>query len=314
MLNNMNKRAKITGLGDLINNCGFVYPAEAARYVDENEGLTTNDGLSFATAFTTVTAALNDLKNKSVDHPYIFIRGDLNESVITPLLSELNKVTIVGTSGGSNDHATQWRSDDADKPALTVKGAGYRFLNIKFRSYASTTVETVKLQWDATAHGALTEFDNCMFYGGYAAGGPGALNFYGAPYDCVVQNCYFEGYTNAGTDAKAIYCSNTPTAVPFRCRFLNNTFLECDRFIDIWQGTNSCVFMGNIFQGTGQSYANGYKLNLGGAFGTANMVCGNYMGGTYAAGTDYKESGGTDDWNGNFCDVATTGLSRAVPV
>ena len=157
--------------------------------------------------------------------------------------------------------------------------------------------------------------DNCFFAAKTPGTTIGGLDLVGTSFDVTVSNCIFQHMHVAGDTARAIYSSGAAFNIAERCFFLNNLFIECDKYLDLSSagGARNCVIVGNRFCATGSilAYNCKPKINLAGA-GIGNLVTGNYMGGTYtAAAAEYiPATGGTDDWGGNFTHA---GMSTGVP-
>lgn len=330
-LNNMCPAAKTLRLGDelqLARSGMRIGNAGIMLFVDSVNGNDGNDGLSWGEAKATIQEAV-DL---ATDYSWIFITGRFDEDVTTPAWASgagAENVKIIGMDGqgGFYPNVPEWRSsNNTTGIPLILRSVGWTVEGIKFR--VPTTNVAVKLQYrvtdadvyDATGDNlaACCSIVGCWFYGG--ATGKTAINLVGAPYCTVIQGNYFSFIHQAGNAGKAITCTESSMASPYRTMILNNVFSELDGAIDFnAKGSNAGIVSGNIIQGASHAgWSSGKKCDMGSG-GNDNTVVGNYFGGDYSITGGYQAGSG-DNWAGNYSmDVgeteveAVSGLSSVIP-
>ncbi len=300
-------------------NIGVGYKPGTKWYVDSADGNdTVNDGQSWENAFKTIQQAVDSVSSRDS----IFCRGSFSESVSTPTYGSggASYVNIIGVTDIGNPFGCGWSSGAAASPCLIRRGVGWNVIGFKFSMSATGEgIRDLCIYNDALAYDGTTgniairgKVINCQFYGGANCGH--GIRFYGVGYENEISDCYFSFIYNAGGTARAVLANDSSFAAAYRLIMKNNTFLECDGFIDMsTAGSSASVYTGNIFQGTGKSKTGNPKLNLGAAGGTVgNIVCQNMMGGTYSIAGGYRAAGAGDLWHGNYAAVAG-GVTAANP-
>lgn len=293
-LNNMNAAAQRASLGTLLGN---VDPYGQSYYVDTVNGLDTNSGTSWSSAFKTMAAATTAVSTLGT----IYFVGDVREEIIASNLKF--DVSIIGC--GSLHHpdlpsvayhpgASMWRapaSPTAITPLLTLRGRGWKFGNIAF----DCPVDAAAVKLSRNALSDVSEFDashavfeNCRFLSGQnAIDDAGGAN-----------NITIKGYEFAGMSAAAIYGSSTAVANPRAWKVFNNMFPAdvggLGNAIHMDLSLNESLIVGNFF-GTVLSTAK--YIDLTG--GSGNIVTKNSFMGIYNT-SDYVAGSG-DFWAGNQC-------------
>lgn len=288
-------------------------------FVDSVNGNDNNDGLSWGEAKATIQAAVT----LAVDYSWIFITGRFDEDVTTPAWASgagAENVKIIGMDGqgGFYPNVPEWRSsNNTTGIPLIMRSVGWTVERIKFR--VPTTNVAVKLQYrvtnadvyDATSDNlaACCQILGCWFYGGLT--GMTAINLVGAPYCTVISDCYFSLIHQGDDSGKAITCTESSMAAPYRTMILGNVFNELDGAIDFSaKGANASYIAGNVIQGASHAgYSAGKKLALGP--GNDNTVIGNFFGGLYTIAAGY-EAGSGDNWIGNYADDVSEGTVEAL--
>lgn len=287
-----------------------------AWFVDPFFGKSTNDGRTWATAFSTMAAALTACATGDT----IYFRGNVREECVGSNLKF--DITIVGC--GSLHHPDQpssaydpagamWRapaSPTAATPLLEVRGRGWNFINIAF----DCPVDKAAVLLQANALSDVSEYDasHASFIGCDFQQGLGAVEDNGGCTHVTFQGCTFRAMTPAG--AKAIYGSSTAVRLP------QNWLIEnCNFPGPSASGGNEChidaALSGSIIRGCTFGTVEGTALYIDLTGGGGNIVTGNLLGGAYEA-SDYV-AGTADLWYGNRCVVTVTtapdGVTLAVP-
>lgn len=329
-INSITPGARDEKLGDrfaALEGGALVGAAGIKLYVDSVNGNDDNDGLSLYNAKATIQAAV-DLAE---DYSSIYIDGRFDEDVTTPAWASgvgAENVRIIGMNGGAGfyPNVPEWRSsNNTTGIPLIMRSVGWSIERIKFR--VPTTNVAVKLRYrvtDADAYDAASpnlaaccRILGCWFYGGGT--GLTGINLLGAPYCTIIDGNYFSFIHNASV-GKAITCTESSMAQPFRTQISNNIFNENDSAIDFAsKSANSSMIFGNILQGSSHSgWSAGKQCDMGPS-GNDNTVVRNIFGGDYSITGGYRAGSG-DNWIGNICeDVAETevgtdnGHSIAVP-
>lgn len=286
-----------------------------------------NWGTSWDKAFLTIQAALNVCEA----HDTVLVApGDYGEDLTTRTATDGRNygVRLIGMRVGRS-MPRLYAATPALKSALWIRTRGFTLSGFKISCGTAVAAGvTVSYQYDrnettgvftfnaASANLAYeTTIEDCFFAAKTPGTTFGGLDLCGSSFDVTVKNCLFQHLHIAGDTCRAIYSGGAAFNIVERCFFIDNTFVECDKYIDFSAagGSRGCVIRGNHFMAT--SSVLGYnckpKINLAGA-GIGNLVTGNYMGGTYtSAAAEYiPATGGTDDWGGNFTHA---GMSTGVP-
>lgn len=258
----------------------------------------------FPDAFSTLTAAL--AASKSGDT--IVLLSDLREEVTASNL--LFDITIVGAATRprhDDKHnftstfqmgSSSWRNSSGvtATPLITVRGQGWRFVNILFD--APTSAAAVKLVSNADSgedeyDGSHAQFINCRFDGGQTG-----ILVNGGAYNCLVERCIFRGLTDG------IVCDSTSVRVPANWVIRDNQFI--DNTHNIRMSTNFATVRGNSFDAGATSTINlAYNSSQGGN----NHVVHNSFN---IAAANFDPAGGveghsTDVWSNMLSDAVETG-------
>ena len=296
-------------------------------YVNSVKGNDNQSGLTITEPKATIQAAV-DLAE---DYSTIYIEGRFDEDVVTPAWNSglgAENVTIKGMNGGSGfyPNSPEWRSsNNTTGIPLIIRSVGWSIERVKFR--VPTTNVAVKLRYrmtDADVYDASSpnlaaccRILGCWFYGGGT--GKYGIDLLGAPYCTIIDGNYFSFIRQASDLGRAITCTASPMAQPFRTQISNNIFNELDGAIDFAaQSANSSMIFGNVIQGSSHSgWSAGKKCDMGPS-GNDNSVVGNFFGGDYSITGGYRAGSG-DNWIGNLAEdvgeaeVDIQGWTKAVP-
>jgi len=329
-LNNSSPVAQLTGLGSRLDEglmlSPLIWPG-TTYYVDTTlSNDVGNDGKTFGEAFKTIQKAVDVVS----DHDIIFVRGDIAEAVVTPALAGgvgAMYVKIIGVQAMGIPFENEWASggviDSNTSPCLILRSVGWHIEGFKFIVPDSAeAIRSLALNGDDLVYDGgsdnwayRSKIIRNQFYG--ATGGKWGqcgIRLYGAEHEMEISGNYFSFIHQANNSGKCIHLYSSNFAVPYRHRLFGNIFLESDAQICFGRGANACLFIDNIFQGTGKTaYNNKPKLDLGSiGGGIGNIVAKNIMGGTFtAAAAEYIPAGASDDWRGNYTSQA--GISKDVP-
>jgi len=157
-------------------------------YVDGNSGADTNDGLTWATSFVTVAAAMAashaNIAASSTGwaaRNRIFIKGD---DFVETLVALAQKTDVIGVGSSDNYPYACIRGNH-----VPINGAmGCRFINVRFRPTASADLIVL-----ASTTGGGVEFHHCLFdahYGAFTA--PSAIDSTASQY-VKICDCDFLG-------------------------------------------------------------------------------------------------------------------------
>lgn len=284
-------------------------------FVDVNNGSDGNDGRSWEEAYTTIQKAVD--MAESYDTIFVAPGGDYTESVVTRDVTHARPqsyMKLIGCAGlGQMVNQPWWTSDSDTEPCLKIQSVGmlvqgFKFIpplsefGVKVQMLISGTAGDIGIRANIIGNTFCDLSSTCL----------GGIDLNGAPWEVTVADNDFYFIQNAGGTARAITSTSSGHAIVYRSKFLRNTFWECDNCIDFGvsnRGINGSIFIGNAFQGDGFAAAQTTKLDLGhDVSGGANLVMGNYFGGTYSHAGGYWESGGVggeDDWGGNFANLAS---------
>jgi hypothetical protein len=170
-------------------------------YVDTNSGDDTNDGLSWGTAFKTMSQAFDSIASGST----IYFRGKVKEQLVTP--AGVFDVTVIGAGNrprhadttdpsGGELSANSWTEPDtevAGQALVRVWHQGWKFKNILF--YSGDDNACIEL-W-RTAEGtnerdaSHLEVIDCRFASGY-----NGIKDLGGCYGVLIKGCRFGAFTN----------------------------------------------------------------------------------------------------------------------
>lgn len=280
------------------------YKKGRAWFVDPSYGGNGN-GKSPGGAFSTMDAAFDNLRSGDI----IYCVGDIREQLVTPV--QVFDVTIIGAGNrprnadavpaGGKYAAVTWRAPAsggvAAQATLRILQQGWTIYNILF-NMVDTNAAGIEIVRNAGADDAERDASHtivigCRFAGAGVGIRSGATSFTENTTNCLIQGNTFLSNTYG--------IRQTTGFGGLNWQILDNMFVTNTN--DISGPFTVSKIMRNSF-----SLAPTGALILTGA--GLNMVHGNYMPGTYAAGTLYAP-GTSDNWNGNY---ASTGVTAAVPV
>ncbi len=286
-------------------NAGNIGPHDT-WYVDPTATGLPRDGKTWSRAFITMAAAIAACS----DGDWILLAGSITESVsANDYTAGPNNITIMGASDAIR--RPSWIGDGA-APIVTLNCPGWVFKNIRFVVPAGYAGLYLRMQ-DAGGGAFQTRIEHCNFTGGAAT--KAAIELYGAPFGCIIKDCWFDYFATAG--GTAIGCSSTSQASPFRCIIVGNKFTECKNVIDLL-GANGCMFLDNIIPGQGAVVATVKHLYLDPGVGQSadNVIAKNVLGGDYSTDSDSYSPGTGDMWVGNYAEdiiACPSGITLGVP-
>jgi len=270
-------------------------------FVDTINGLDGNKGTSADRPFKTMAKAISLAGTSDV----IFFRGDVREEITGSNL--VFDLTIVGCgtrphhadlpATGYHTGAAAWRPpavESGTTPLLTVRGRGWRFINILFDApsdAAAVKLETNALTGTSEYSAGHAHFVGCRFDGGLTgiedAGGAGFV---------TVENCDFRGLTNG------ITCSSTAVAIPLRWNVVGNNFH--DNTNHLISSASRWTIKDNVF---GKFTTESINTIFNTAQGEYNVLTGNVFSGDVDTAEGYTGDT-TDTWAGNYA-MTVTGLA-----
>lgn len=282
-------------------------PTGTTYYVDANNGSDTDTGLSWGTAFATMSKAFTSVASGDT----IRFRGKIKEQLTAPV--QVFDVTVIGegnrprhadsTPDGGQDATNTWAAPDsptAATPLVKLLQQGWRLVNILFAG--PTDAACVLLYRDGGAGNAErdashTEIWNCRFASGQDgvedSGGCGHVGIY-ASYFTDLTGVALKQTTGAGIGQPY-----------FRWDVRDNRFQDCPslttakaaqflRFLDNTVSFASAPTLVFNFTGGKQNIVKGNTFNIAAAdFDPAGGVTG---------------SGATDNWSNTLTDAIETGL------
>lgn len=282
------------------------YPDRKGRawFVDASSGVDGN-GESPKTA----SATMDKIFDKLASGDIIYAVGNIREQLVTPV--QIFDVTIVGcgnrprnadaTPAGGNWAACTWRAPAsggvAAQATVRVLQQGWTFYNILF-NMIDANAAGIELVRNAAADDDERDASHASIVGcRFAGAGIGIRSGVAGSFTENTFNVLVQGNTfNACT-----------TAILQTAGFGGNSWQILDNFFVSNTNDITGPFSNTKILRNSMSLAPTASIVLTG--GTGNMVHGNYLPGTYAAGTLYAP-GTSDDWNGN---AASTGFTAAVP-
>jgi hypothetical protein len=296
-------------------------PSPATHYfVDTYSGSASANGLSWATALSTMTAALALVQTGGTIH----FRGKVAEECIGSNL--VFDVTIIGH--GSLHHADQPGSGDTAvhygaavwqapaspttaTPLLKIRGRGWNIVNVLF----DCPVDGAAIYLERNALSGTSEYDasHASIVGCDFRNGLYGVRDVGGCFNVLIKDCVFETL-DATTSGAGIICTSTAVANPRRYRILNN-FFQNDSSTEGSERHIIGAFVGSLIKENvfGTVKNTGKYIDLTG--GSGNAVIKNALGGAYDTG-DYV-AGTNDMWLQNMVAAKATtapdGLSLVAP-
>lgn len=299
---------------------GYVSPFGNAWYVDTFNGNdTVHSGQQADKAFATLSKALSVVATGDT----IFCKGDMREEglIASNLVFD---VTVIGT--GSQHHPDQPSSaydpgasmlrppasPTAATDLLTVRGRGWRFINMAFD--CPVDAAAVKLVSNASSgtseyDGSHASFLNCSFQQGLTG-----IEDEGGVINVTIDDCVFRLFTPTG--GKAIVNTSTSVRTPQYWR-IRNCFFPANAASGGNEAHIDAPFNGCLIQGCTFGTVEGSGLYIDLTGGTGNMVVGNYFMGSFS--TDDYVAGTGDMWVGNYsldtaeAEVEASGETNTTP-
>jgi len=270
-------------------------------YVDGTNGVDTNSGKSWSTAFLTIAAAVA----AAVAGDIINIKGSFTEAVTIAIAK--TGLSIIGAGTGPNQ--ATW-TGAADAVCLTINATDCLIENIKFRppAYGSGTPAGILL-----GGAGYTTIRKCRFQGKtgswYAIYSPVCNSD-----NVTIEDCEFI-YMNTATYGTGILGVEAGGLSYSGWKVRRNVFNSCLKAMDF--NGRVCEITDNIIMEYGINPAGALAqllslgIDLSGTSSGGNVVTRNQLGGTYDA-TLYKVGASGDQWAGNF-NVLTGGVTAANP-
>ena len=291
----------------------FQYPFGTNYYVDGTNGASTNNGLSWAQAFTTIQAAFDAATTLATRGGVkIFVApGGYAEDLTTPLNSAtpFGELIAVNPTPVRSFGAVWLSPATASTPILTVQARGWRISGFEFDPNAGGAI--VIGGTTAGNNAAGTVIEDCLFNGGSVAlfGIDWQSNISGNPL-CVVRNNTFYAF-DPGTTAACLKCSASGIDQPGLAIIEGNQFSGSDNYIDMNpRGFKSSIIRYNTF------FAADADEKFDNTGGSNCQVYGNAMGGAYTLVGGYVAGSG-DDWSGNMAEAVSgesaNGWTFAIP-
>ena len=275
-------------------------PKATILFVDSVNGLDTNDGASWATAFKTIAAAVVAAEAGST----ILIQGSFSEAVT----ASLDGLSIIGV--GTGPKQAQWTAA-ADAICLTLAANYPHVENIYFKppAYAASR---------ATCAIKLSGANHARILRNRFQGQTGSQIAIHSPV-CDSDNVWICGnefaYLNTATYGTAILGVEAGGLNYSGWRIRDNVFQSCLKAIDV--SCRVAEIVGNTIGEYGVNPAGAIAqllslgIDLSGTNSGGNMVWGNQLGGVYSA-TLYKVGASGDQWAGNY-NVLAGGVTAANP-
>lgn len=263
-----------------------------------------NDPDSYPRVFQTIAAA-NSFAVSGRGDAILIMPGTYTESVVATAAN----VKFIGY-GPKN--SVKWTAA-TDANCVTLSAGSQTVDNIKFTPPVRSAGSPAAIVLSGASYAVIK---NCRFQG--------ATGSYYAIYSPVcssdnvtIENNDFE-YMNTASVGAGIYCLEAGGLSYSDWIIKNNKFSSC--VVACYLNGRVCLVQGNHFAQEGITAAGSVgsvtttKLTLAGVSGTnsgANLVHGNYFGGTYSHAGGYINGTTVDDWAGNY---VIAGLTTALPV
>ena len=258
-------------------------------FVDGTNGLDGNDGSSKTQAMKTITAAV---AAATVDSVVLVLPGTYTEAVTVSTAG----VSIIGLGASVKD--VIWTSaTDTKTCALSAANCEVAFIYFKPPTYTAGIPASI----------ALSNAGYAYIHDNRFQGQTGSWNaIYSAVENSdnvIIANNDF-AYMNTLTNGAAIKTVAAGGLSYSFWKIIGNTFTSCVTNI-ILAGARICLIQGNNFAVNGvtalgvEGAVTTMGINLSGTSSGANMVHGNYLGGTYGVSLYVVGTAG-DDWAGNF--------------
>lgn len=297
----------------------FQYPFGANYYVDSINGSAGGTGLSWATAFSTISLAMTAaaaLGATTVRRGGVSIYvapGAYTEDVETPLNTVCPFGQLIGVSPTPDSYGAAYiTASTAGSPVLAIRARGWYIAGLEFDALAdSACVYFDGVTTNASAPGTVIE--NCLFVGQQQGlYGIQVTNTNSNSALSVIRNNRFEGFTSGSTAGACMQCTDTSNDAPRLWLVEDNHFWDSDNLIKD-MSFKECVVRNNTFLAAGANQSPTSMLDN--SNGSNTNFYGNSFGGTY--GTTAYNAGSGDDWSGNMAETAGSesahGWTYAVP-
>ena len=304
-------KAFVMGKLDAFLGGGLGYPVV---YHVSKSGADTNNGLSWANAFLTVQHGLDavgllGLTNKGT---VLVGPGEYIESLVTPLDTVARYGALIAVTQTERGMGTvELTSAAMDAPTINVRSRGWRISG--FEINCPSAEAGIKLdQLTANCVAAFTQIDHCHFDGLKAAFGLRGIDGYGAASHARILDNLFTFLLEAG--GVAIGSTDASWSNPNLWEILRNVFIANANHIDFRPNRgpgNATILENTLHKNTAVGPPVGEMINLAG--GSVNIISKNVLGGDYSVAGGYTQGGATDEWFGNFADVAG-GVTQDNPV
>jgi hypothetical protein len=286
----------------------FQYPFGQSYYVDSINGSATSTGLSWATAYNTISLAMtaaaalgaSTVRRGGVS---IFVApGGYTEDVETPLNTVCPFGQLIAVSPGPDSFGAAWlQASTASAPALAIRARGWYVAGFEFDALTdSACVYFDGVTTNANASGTVIE--DCLFVGqNQGLYGLQVTNTNTNAALCVIRNNRFYGFASGSTAGACMQCTDETSDAPGLWTVEDNWFADSDNLIKD-MSFKMCTVRNNTFVAGGANQSPTQKLKN--TNGSLTNFYGNSFGGTYTPAGGYAAGSG-DDWAGNMAeDVA----------
>ncbi len=277
---------------NLLNPRGKIY------FVDANNGVDGNSGTTINKPFLTMSRAFGRL----VSGDNIVFWGNVREQLVTPV--QIFDITVVGASNrprhadstpsGGQSGAT-WRAPASGavvgQANVRVLQQGWKFVNFLMAMESSTAagIEIVRNAGAGNAErdGSHASIIGCRFAGaGVGVRSGVAGSFTEIPYNVEIGSCKFNDNTTAISGA----------IINNSWHIHHNVFQACTNNI-VLAAQNTLI--NNNYLG---SFTTSSIVLTGGA--GLNVICFNYLSGTYSIAGGYTAANANDEWGANGNSIA----------
>jgi len=281
-------------------------------FVDSALGSVDNDGLSWATALLTISAAmLLAAALGTRGRARIFVApGGYVEDIKTPLNDDcpFGQLIAVNPTPGSSFGAVWVTAATPGVECLQVRARGWYISGFEFDALADA--ECVVLGEGVGCNAGGTIIEDCLFVGqNQGLYGIDFANELASNPHVTIRRCGFYGFHSGSTDGKCITCTNSSHDQPRFVMIEDCWFGDSDNLIDmVAQGFKESTIRRCTFYANGSYYNPDEKLNNGG--GRDTYIYDNIFGGTYDHGGGYVA--GTNDVWSNLMAGGRTAANPAV--
>lgn len=275
---------------------GMLFPNGTSYFVDTTNGSDANTGKDeWKNAKKTIQAALNLCSGRG-GHRVFVAPGYYAETLQTPINETAPFGTLIGISPSDISRGAVYVASGAvDEPWLTVRARGWRITG--FEVECPTQTAGILLD-DETADclANYAQIDHCHLTGGFYG-----INALGAPtYVHIIDNEFTFIDETSGIAITSTSGINVGYWVIANNLFANNA--NHIRFANA-QAPYNATIINNVFSAVAVPEISTDKKIYLATLGGSNIITQNYLGGAYSKAGGY-EGGTSDEWFGNYADVA----------